>query len=135
MQNYIYPALFHNDGERICVTFPDIKDIETTGFTLKEAYENAVELLGDYLDSVITQKGTIQEPSDVFELKTERPSERYVLVSVDLTKWLVKKDNTYVKKNLTIPKWLNETIKEYDVNLSAIFQQALIDYLLFRKRK
>ena len=47
------------------------------------------------------------------------------LVGLDLLKYVKETQKTTVRKNVTIPSWLNETAKRYNINFSKVLQEAL----------
>jgi len=51
------------------------------------------------------------------------------LVKTDTDEWRQANDNRAVRKNLTIPAWLNTKAEKAHVNFSGILQTALKEYL------
>ena len=56
-------------------------------------------------------------------------NEILVLIEVSMPVVRDKVKNIYVKKTLTIPKWLDELGKAENVNFSLLLQNALKEYL------
>lgn len=49
------------------------------------------------------------------------------LVDVDFTKYRKKVDNKMVRKNVTIPNWLNKAAEKEKINVSKVLQEALME--------
>ena len=47
------------------------------------------------------------------------------LVALDMLKYVSECKNTVVRKNVSIPSWLNEMAKNQNLNFSQILQNAL----------
>ena len=47
------------------------------------------------------------------------------LVALDMLKYVSECKNTVVRKNVSIPSWLNEMAKNQNLNFSQILQSAL----------
>lgn len=117
----IYPAIFTQDDNYIMVTFPDVPEAITQGKDSAEAYEMAVEVLGfaleDYTD--------YPEASSVSELKKQHPESDIALVAIDMLAYKKKYQSKKVRKNVTIPEWLNELAEEHNINFSQALTEAL----------
>ena len=62
------------------------------------------------------------------ELGAESPNDGIVnLVSVDAEDYAKKHFNKSVRKNLTIPEWLNEKALAQGINFSQVLQEALLE--------
>ena len=53
------------------------------------------------------------------------PNDIVTLVDVDFDEYRRRNENRAVRKNVTIPSWLNERAEEAGVNFSAVMQDAL----------
>lgn len=49
-----------------------------------------------------------------------------ILVDIDFTKYRLKNDMRSVKKNCTIPSWLNFEAEKAGINFSSVLQKAYI---------
>ena len=54
-------------------------------------------------------------------------NEIVTLVEVDFAAYREKNDNRSIRKNCTIPAWLDKKATEQGVNFSAVLQKALVD--------
>lgn len=68
----------------------------------------------------------LPEASSIASAQAEAPSGAIVsLVDVDFAEYRRKNDMRVVKKNCTIPSWLNFEAERAGVNFSAVLQAAL----------
>ncbi|MCB2836251.1 type II toxin-antitoxin system HicB family antitoxin [Streptococcus dysgalactiae subsp. dysgalactiae] len=117
----IYPATFTQDTDYIMVTFPDIPEAITQGKNFQEAYEMAVEVLGfaleDYTD--------YPKSSSVSDLKEQYPDSDIALIGIDMIAYMKKYHSKKVRKNVTIPEWLNNAAEDKNLNFSQVLTEAL----------
>lgn len=124
-----YPVIITKLAENdYNISFPDIEEIISYGETLAEAYEMAEEALNFYLFEAYSDNESIKEPSDIGSIKLE-DKQTLVLLKADLKDIIKKYDNKAVKKNLTIPNWLNKLAEENKINFSKVLQVALENQL------
>ena len=120
-----YPIILTKceDGSGYLVTIPDF-DNNTFGADIPEAMDmarDAINLLGvTYQD----KKWDIPAPSDLASV-TCGEKDIKILVDVDFEAYRRMLDNRSVKKNCTIPSWLNEKAEQANINFSAVLQEAL----------
>lgn len=124
-----YPVILTKceDGSGYLVTIPDF-DNNTFGGTIPEAIEmarDAINLLGVTYED---KKWELPEPSDLAALHCES-NEIKTLVDADPDAYRRMLDNRSVKKNCTIPSWLNEKAEQANINFSAVLQSALKEQL------
>ena len=123
----VYPAVFSPDGDGYLVTVPDF-DICTQGESLANAIDmarDAICLMGvEYQD-----KGKeLPMPSDASAVHAEK-GEIVTLIDCDFDAYRKSLDNRAVKKNCTLPSWLNQKAEAAHVNFSAVLQEALMEKL------
>lgn len=128
MEKYVYPAIFTYKEDVIYVTFPDFENCFTDGRTELEALDNARDVLELWLYDLECSKVEFPSPSTIIDIELDKKS---VLVLIDISMPLVRDKirNIYVKKTLTIPKWLDEKGKEKQINFSMLLQSAIKEYL------
>ena len=133
----IYPAIFYKEeGGRYSVCFPDF-DVATCGDDLNDAMNMAIECLAVQLKSLKEDGEDFPAPSPVDkvdpvsyakELGGSIPSDYFVtLISVDADEYAGLHFNKSVRKNLTIPRWLNEKALAQGINFSQVLQEALLE--------
>lgn len=132
---YIFPAVFTLDTTDenypngvYLVNFPDLEGCYTDGETIEEAYKMAEDVLNLVLWDMEEDKKEIPKPSNPKEIKCDDNS--FVsLVTADTLEYRKKYDKEAVRKNLSIPKWLNTLALERNINFSNVLQNALMKEL------
>ena len=134
---YAYPVIFtrtEDEKDTILIEVPDL-EIMTEGFGVADAIEMARDAIGLSGITLEDMSEPIPLPRDINEIdlkKSEFASaeKSYVsLVDVDFTKYRKKVDNKMVRKNVTIPNWLNKAAEKEKINVSKVLQEALMDRL------
>lgn len=118
-----YPIILTPDEGFIVVYVPDM-DLNTQGETLPEAMEmarDAIGMCGCYLQD---QKRPIPTPRNLQSVEASE-GDTVTLVDVDFDEYRRKHENRTVRKNVTIPSWLNEQAEQAGVNFSSVLQNAL----------
>ena len=111
---YAYPILITPAGSDYVVYVPGL-DINTQGASIADAMEMARDAIGMW--------GCYEqdEKADVHAA----PGEIVTLVDVDFDEYRRRHENRVIRKNVTIPSWLNERAEEAGINFSAALQAAL----------
>lgn len=120
-----YPVILTKceDGSGYLVTIPDF-DNNTFGETIPEAIDMARDAISVLGVSYEDRKQELPKPSELAELNC-KANEIKTLVDADLGAYRRMLDNRAVKKNCTIPSWLNEKAEQANINFSAVLQEAL----------
>lgn len=122
----VYPVYLIPDEEGYVVDIPDMKT-HTEGKDLVEAIfmaRDAIGQMGIYLED----KGREIPKADTEAYEAEEGAIR-TLVDVDLSEYRRKTDNKMVKKNCTIPNYLNVEAEKRGINFSRVLQEALQEKL------
>ncbi len=119
-----YPIILMPDKVGYVVYIPDF-DINTEGDTLTEAIEMARDAIGVIGIDMEDEGESLPEPTAVSKVKTASTADIVTLVDVDFGEYRRKNDMRAVKKNCTIPSWLNFEAEKAGVNFSAILTAAL----------
>lgn len=120
-----YPVILTKCEDRsgYLVTIPDF-DNNTFGATIPEAMDmarDAINLLGVTYED---KKWDMPVPSELSDVVCGE-NDMKILVDVDFAAYRRMLDNRSVKKNCTIPSWLNEKAEAANINFSAVLQEAL----------
>lgn len=123
-----YPAVFlkEKDG-RYSVSFPDIPEAITCGENLENAIKMAEECLGLCLEG--RKEDGEEIPKAHFENIETGENEIIVGIEFDSIEFNKKYNNKAVRKNVTIPAWLNELAENDNINFSQVLQNALMNML------
>lgn len=128
-----YPIILMPDQVGYVVYIPDF-NINTEGNTLTEAIEMARDAIGVVGIDMEDDGEILPEPSAVSAVKTDSDDDIVTLVDVDFGEYRRKNDLRAVKKNCTIPSWLNFEAEKMGVNFSAILTAALKNELKIQNR-
>lgn len=130
----VYPVIFtplHDEKDTVLVEVPDLK-ILTEGYGMPDAMYMARDAIGlkgiDYEDEgrelpVASELGDVDPVKGTFA----EDGEGYVsLVDIDFTEYRRRADNRTVRRNVTIPNWLNQEAEKAHINVSRVLQEALM---------
>lgn len=120
-----YPAVFTQGEHYITVTFPDIPSAITQGETQEEAFEMAQEVLGFALEDY----EKYPKASNIVELQKQHPESTIAVIGIDMVAYNRKYHSKKVRKNVTIPEWLNELAEKSNLNFSQVLTDALEEKL------
>ncbi len=130
-----YPIVMTQGEKFIAVFIPDF-NINTQGKDIPEAIEMARDAIGVIGIDMEDDGEALPEPSDFEKIRTEiQPNDIISLVDVDFEEYRRKNDMRAVKKNCTIPSWLNFEAERAGINFSAVLQAALKNELNIFNRK
>ncbi len=118
-----YPIILTEDKPGYTVYIPDF-DANTQGRNLPEAIEMARDAIGIMGITWEDSQKPLPNPRSIREVVAE-PEDIVTLVNVDFTDYRRKNDMRAVKKNCTIPGWLNYAAEKANINFSQVLQAAL----------
>lgn len=122
-----YPIIITPDKTDYVVYIPDF-EINTEGKTIPDAIEmarDAIGMCGCYKED---EKQEIPTPYKL-ESVSKDANDIVTLVDVDFDAYRRKHENRTVRKNVSIPSWLNEEAERKNINFSAVLQAALKEEL------
>ena len=132
----VYPVLFTKTEECILVEAPDL-EVLTEGKDMKNAIEMARDAMELTCVTLEDDKKVIPNPSDTLDITKGTFSEdgETILsyVDIDSAEYRRKIDTKAVRKNVTIPSWLNYEADKAGINVSRILQEALINTLNLKR--
>lgn len=117
----LYPAIFTQGEKYITVTFPDVPAAITQGKDQAEAFEMAQDVLG----LVLEDYSEYPQATPIQELKKQYPDSDIALIAIDMLAYKKKYQSKAVRKNVTVPEWLNSIAEENNVNFSQVLTEAL----------
>ena len=120
---YAYPAIFTKEETGFFVNFPDIQPCYTEGATLEEAAIMAKDVLESRIEVALERGESLPPPSEIDTLS----GDRIMMVVGDIEN--IKSQTRYVKKTLSIPRWLNVAAEKENINFSGVLQDALKERL------
>ncbi len=119
-----YPVVLSQGKTHIVVFIPDF-NINTQGKDTADAIEMARDAIGLMGIDMEDEKEALPAPTALHDVAREKESDVVTLVDVDFAEYRRKNDMRAVKKNCTIPSWLNFEAEKAGVNFSSILQAAL----------
>lgn len=127
----IYPAVFSplEESNGYCVTFPDLPGCVTQGDSLFNAIEMAVDAASGWILDEIEDGKEIPKASKITDIRVEGSEDFVNAVVLDMDSYSEKYGSKAIRKNCTIPAWLNTIAEKNNVNFSAVLQSALIEKL------
>ena len=129
----VYPVVMSQSDGWIVATIPDF-DRSTQGKNMVEAIAMArdlIELTGITLQDL---DQPIPEPSTVEFFKADA-GDFVTLVDVDFDAYRAQMEIKSIRKNCTLPSWLNTKAEQANVNFSQVLQEALIEKLGLADKK
>ncbi len=122
----VYAAILTPGEYGYTVYIPDW-DIYTQGNDIAEAMDMARDAMG--LMGIYYQEDNKAIPKPT-TLTPKRPDNGHIaLIDIDFEAYRKAHDNRAVRKNVTIPCWLNTLAEEQHINFSGVLQAALKETL------
>lgn len=138
MEN-VYPVFILKDGKDYLVYIPDFK-VYTEGRSYVDAIKMARDAIGLAVMTKQDCKEVVPDPSDYERALNVAKADAdddldfskgvFSLVDVNTDEYRRKHDNRMVRKNCTIPYYLNEQAEKAGVNFSRVLQDALAAMLI-----
>ncbi len=131
----IFPVIFtatHDEKDTYLIDIPDID-----GMSEGHGLEDAVRMARDYMGCTFYDKPdeSIPTPSrmediDVSAGKFADAGQSFVsLVDLDLEAYRRMMNKKAVRRNVSIPAWLNQAAEDAHLNVSRVLQEALMERL------
>ena len=123
-----YPACFYQDDETgaYAVEVPDLPGCATGGDTLADAILMGIDAASGWVLTELEDGKPIPPSSPIDSIHPESNGFVSMLV-LDMDAYTEKYGSKAVRKNLTIPAWLNTFAEAHNVNFSQILQDALTE--------
>lgn len=123
----VYPAIFTpcEEKEGYTVVVPDLPGCVTEGTSLVDAIDMGVDAASGWILGELEDGNQLPAPS-AHESIIPEPGSFVNLLSLDIDAYAERYGNKAVRKNITIPAWLNSYGEAHGVNFSKILQDALL---------
>ena len=121
-----YPIILTQGQKYVVVSIPDF-DINTQGEDFADAMEMARDAIGLMGIDMQDDAKELPTPTPISELTVENGV--VTLVDIDFDVYRRKNELRAVKKNCTIPSWLNYEAEKANINFSQVLQNALMEQL------
>ncbi len=130
----VYPVFFTKTDTVVLVEVPDL-EILTEGTDMSDAMEMARDAIELKCVSMEDDGTEIPLPSEINDLDVnngifaEEDATVISFVDIDSGEYRRKIDTKTVRKNVTIPGWLNYEAEHAGINVSKVLQEALMKVL------
>ena len=133
MLKLVYPACFYPCEDmkgHYTVVVPDLPGCVTEGKDLADAIDMAIDAASLWILTTLEDGDMAPKPTlDTSKIDLEYPDGFVNYIMLDIDEYAEKYGNKAVRKNLTIPAWLNSIAENQHVNFSETLQAALMEKL------
>lgn len=129
-----YPAIFYKDEESgaYAVEVPDLPGCATGGDTLADAILMGTDAASGWVLTELEDGRPVPPSSAVDAIQSDSGGFVSLLV-LDMDAYAEKFGSKAVRKNLTIPAWLNTFAESQHVNFSQVLQDSLTE--MYRQQR
>lgn len=127
----VYPVILTQAEDCILIEVPDL-EILTQGKDLADAIEMARDAIGLTIITMQDKGQDIPMPSIEANINMKAATfaedgvNMMALVDIDVEAYRRKYDNKTVRRNVTLPNWLNKEAEKAHLNVSRVLQEALM---------
>ncbi len=127
----IYPAIFTacEEKEGYTVEVPDLLGCVTEGDSLSDAIEMGTDAASGWILTELEEGRSYPKASEQTDIIIPEGSFASLLV-LDIDAYAEKYGNKAVRKNITIPAWLNTYGEKNNINFSKLLTDALMEKAL-----
>lgn len=130
----MYPVIFTQTKDCVLVEVPDL-EILTEGKTIESAIEMARDAISVTIVSLEDNNEEIPVPTRMSEVDIVHSTffvsgDSFLsLVDTDVDEYRKKIETKPVRRNVSLPSWLNHAADNAGINVSKVLQEALINVL------
>ena len=124
-----YPAIitYCEEDNSYNVEFPDLKGCVSGGFSLIEAIEMGIDAASGWILTEIEEGNTVPKASEPRKIKLPDDKSFINMLILDMDSYSEKYSSKYVRKNITLPKWVNTLAEKNNVNFSQLLQNTIVE--------
>ena len=129
MKKLLYPACFYPCEDKpgaYTVVVPDLPGCISEGDSLEDAIAMATDAASGWVLDEIEEGRPVPAASDRSTIHPDSPDRFVTIFVLDMIAYEDRHGIKGVRKNLTIPAWLNTFAETNHVNFSQVLQDALI---------
>lgn len=119
-----YPVVLTKEEKWTLVYVPDF-EINTEGVDLADAMEMARDAIGLMGITMEDEHKALPSPSSLKTITESNGEGVVTLVDVDFSEYRRANDMKTVRRNVSLPQWLNVQADKSGINVSAVLQKAL----------
>ena len=131
----VFPVIFtskNDEKDTYLVEIPDIHGL-TEGYGMADAINMARDYIGCHcyeMDDSEIPKASKLSDIDISKGEFANAGESVVsLVDIDIDAYRRKMDNKSIRRNVSIPNWMNQAVEREHINVSRVLQEALMERL------
>lgn len=130
----VYPVIFTQTEDVVLIEVPDL-EILTEGKDMVDAIDMARDAIGLKGISLEDDSLALPEPTRLEKINPEdgtfaEEGKGYVsFVDIDFAEYRRKADNRTVRRNVSLPAWLDYAAEKASINVSHVLQEALQETL------
>ena len=122
-----YPAVFHLAEEGgYSVEVPDLPGCISEGDTLAEAIDMITDAASGWVLGELEEGKTAPKASTYEEISENNKGKIVSLIVLDMVTYSEKYGKKAVRKNVSIPAWLNTYVEKNNLSLSEVLQNTLV---------
>ena len=135
----VYPVIFTQTADGFLIEVPDL-EILTEGADLENAIYMAIDAISITMVSMEENGETIPKASDVGNVDASKGTfadsgiSFISMVDIDTKVYRKQIDTTPVRRNVSLPTWLNEEVNASGINVSRFLQEALMERLNIERK-
>ena len=123
----VYPIILTKTKRGYVAYVPDF-DIDAQGKDLPEVVSMARDAIGLMGIDMQDDGKTLPMPSDPYSLRYSE-TEILSVIDIDFDEYRRANDQRTVRRNVSLPSWLDEKATRSGINVSAILKDALLEKL------
>ncbi len=130
----MYPVIFTQTSDAVLVEVPDL-EILTQGTNIENAFDMARDAISITIVSMEDNNESIPAPTkirdiDITQTTFANEGESFSsIVDVNIAEYRKRIDTRPVRRNVSLPCWLNHEADLAGINVSRVLQEALINVL------
>ena len=121
-----YPAIFYEGKDGFAVEVPDLPGCTSGGDTLAKAIIMGTDAASGWVLTELEDGRPAPKASSIKAIQPEQGGFVSMLV-LDIDSYAEKYGNKAIRKNLTIPAWLNTFAEAKNINFSRVLQESIME--------
>ena len=124
-----YPAVitYCEDDNSYSVEFPDLPGCVSGGFSLIEAIEMGIDAASGWILTEIEEGNVVPKASDPTKINITDDKSFINMLVLDMDSYSKKYSSKCIRKNITLPKWVNTLAEKNNVNFSQLLQNTIVE--------
>lgn len=131
----IYTVIFTRTGDKKDTYLIEVPQLEiySEGYGLDNAIDMARDSIGEKILVIESMGKSVPRIDYTISLKDSvfkgEGTQSLSYIDIDMTEFRKKHDNRTVRRNVTLPGWLDLEAKKAGINVSGVLQEALMQKL------